>query len=186
MWGGVDVGQRERGFHAAVVDDRRLVDVAHVKTANAVVEWLGAHEPRVIGVDSPRTPARQGEASRDDERALARAVCGLYYTPERARLEANAFYAWVLHGFELYTALDERPWRVVEVFPTASWTRWGGRRGDATRRAWSKRVLHALELEGVPPRLGQDERDAIGAALTARSYDRGLAESFGDIVVPVA
>ena len=36
----------------------------------------------------------------------------------------------------------------------------------------------------MPTILGQDKRDAIGAALTARDFDRGEVERFGDIVVP--
>jgi hypothetical protein len=36
----------------------------------------------------------------------------------------------------------------------------------------------------VPERLSQDDRDAIGAALTARAHGQGETESFGAIVVP--
>src|SRR5262245_45603365 len=39
---------------------------------------------------------------------------------------------------------------VVEVFPTASWTRWLGPRGSESRAAWSRRGLRALGLAGVP------------------------------------
>jgi hypothetical protein len=33
--------------------------------------------------------------------------------------------------------------------------------------------------------MSQDARDAIGAAVTARLYDEGRTESFGDIVIPI-
>ena len=44
--------------------------------------------------------------------------------------------------------------------------------------------LARLGLAGVPPRLSQDGRDAIAAAVTARLYDAGATDAFGDIVVP--
>jgi hypothetical protein len=33
--------------------------------------------------------------------------------------------------------------------------------------------------------MNQDARDAVGAAITARLYAAGQAESFGEIVVPL-
>ena len=75
---------------------------------------------------------------------------------------------------------------VIECFPTASLTRWHGARGDRRRSAWTRQALAARELCGVPPRTNQDMRDAIAAALTARDYEQGRYERFGDIVVPRA
>lgn len=73
--------------------------------------------------------------------------------------------------------------RVIEVFPTASWTRWAGpRRGSRAR--WSQHALDSLGLSGLPARLGQDGRDALAAAVTARLWSAGATESFEEIVVP--
>ena len=41
-------------------------------------------------------------------------------------------------------------------------------------------------MKGLPGRMSQDQRDAIGAALAAREYAAGRAECFGEIVVPEA
>jgi predicted nuclease with RNAse H fold len=73
---------------------------------------------------------------------------------------------------------------VIEVFPTASWTRWHGKRGHRTRAAWSLEALAELGLEGIPSRTNQDQRDAIAAAVTARQYTSGMTETIGEIVVP--
>jgi predicted nuclease with RNAse H fold len=82
---------------------------------------------------------------------------------------------------KLYKALDG--WTVIEVFPTASWTRWVGPRPPGTSRAvWTRTALEQLH-PSEPHARSQDARDAIAAALTARLYPGGT-ESFGEIVVP--
>jgi predicted nuclease with RNAse H fold len=184
-WAGVDVGGRRKGFHAAVVDETCLVaGPARLATSAAAVAWLERHKPALVAVDSPRAPAPDGLRSRPEERALAAAICGIRYTPEAAELNGNAYYAWITHGLELYTALDAAGLLAIECFPTASWTRWAGARGTTSRARWSSAALAASALAGVPERIGQDGRDAIGAALTARCRDRGRWEAFGPIVVP--
>jgi predicted nuclease with RNAse H fold len=185
MWAGVDVGGRRKGFHVAVLDDQALHELAHVKRAGDLAAWLGERTPRVIAVDSPIAVAPDGAASRECERRLATTICGIRYTPERSRLARNGYYEWVEHGLELYEALRGGPWAVIECFPTASWTRWTGSKGPQSRAAWTQAALTAIRVVGLPSRLGQDSRDAIAAALTARAYGRGETESFGEIVVPV-
>lgn len=159
-WAGVDVGAQQKGFDVAVIDDRRLVDhAAGVRNVNEVRDWLLRTRPAVVAIDSPCDWATGDERSRACERAFARArVCGIRYTPAGALADGNRYY---------------------------DWTRWGGRRGRATCAAWATRVLAEFGLLGLPPRLNQDGRDAIGAALTARAHTRGETEAFGEtIVVP--
>jgi predicted nuclease with RNAse H fold len=186
VWAGVDVGGTRKGFHVAVVDDDRLVGgPRRVATPGEVVEFLGELSTRLVAVDSPREPAPDGARSRADERALAVAVCGIRYTPDAAAVAASTYYEWIRNGLELYTALSAARFRAIECFPTASWTRWAGPRGARSRARWSHEALAGRALAGVPGRLSQDDRDAIGAALTARAFERGVTESFGTIVVPV-
>ena len=132
----MDVGGRRKGFHLAIVDDARLragpVRVAGVREA---VRWLCWRSPRLIAVDSPRAPAPTGDRSRPEERLLARSVCGIRYTPERALLRSSRYYAWILNGLALYAALEEAGLEAIECFPTASFTRWAGARGSRTRAA---------------------------------------------------
>jgi predicted nuclease with RNAse H fold len=186
VWAGVDVGGRRKGFHLAVVDARRLRGgPVRKQTVRRAVDWLLWHAPRLVAVDSPIEPAADGLRSRPEERQLAGTVCRLRYTPHRAALGANRYYDWILHGLELYAALDEAGLEAFECFPTASFTRWAGPRGDATRAAWTRGALGSLGLPGIPARLNQDGRDAIAAALTARCLDQGRAERIGQIVVPL-
>jgi len=190
-WAGIDVGGRRKGFHSAVVDDGSVVaGPQRLVEAKDVVEWLSDLAPAVVAVDAPKTCPEPGKKSRAGERALMKTIrCGIYFTPEESKLSGNSFYEWIVRGRDLYAALDgeqrRRGWKVIEVFPTASWTVWAGRRGKQTRASWSRDALNALSLGGLPSRrLNQDDRDAIAAALTARLHEEGRAVEFGGIVVP--
>lgn len=190
LWAGVDVGAA-KGFDAAVIGRRGLVaGPERLARASDVVGWLEEHRPLLVAVDSPRSPAPDGRLSRRGERELVRAgVCGIRYTPDRAALGRNRpYYAWIANGFGLYGALQSAPdagWEVIECFPTATWSRLGGRKGDRTRAAWSREVLERQRLPGLPTRMSQDARDAVGAALTARLHDEGRTQRFDEIVVPL-
>jgi predicted nuclease with RNAse H fold len=186
-WAGVDVGAA-KGFDVAVIDDGALVaGPARIAGARDVLRWLSEQRPSVVAVDGPRAPAPDGERSRRCERDLVRAgVCGIRYTPDAAALRRNpTYYAWIAHGFDLYAALRGGPWEVIECFPTATWTRLGGPRERRSRTAWSRGVLNGLGLRGLPDRMNQDARDAVGAAVTARLHGNGRSERFGEIVVPL-
>jgi predicted nuclease with RNAse H fold len=181
-WLGVDVGGRRKGFDAALVDDHALLHLAGGLSCKDVVALVESARPRVVGIDSPRSCAPPGATRRECERALARAICGIRWTPDRAQLDASPYYEWIREGLRLYAALEGE---AIEVFPTASWTRWAGPRGARPRSAWTRDALATLGLSGVPARTNQDQRDAIAAAVTARAYSRGRAEIIGgEIVVP--
>ena len=185
-WAGVDVGGKRKGFDCAVIDERRLV-VLHARlTCQRMADLLAGIRPAVTGVDSPRCCAPDGQTARAGELQLARAVCGIRWTPDARHVHASAYYAWILEGLALFDALTARGVAAIEVFPTASWTRWYGRRGLATRAVWTRQGLAACGLDDVPARTNQDQRDAIAAALTARQHSFGLTETMGDIVVPAA
>jgi predicted nuclease with RNAse H fold len=183
---GVDVGGPRKGFDVALVEGRRVVALRSRLTIADVVELVRSERPAVVGIDSPGTCAPDGGTSRADERALARAVCGIRWTPDAATVARGGLYGWVVHGLALWDALRPLGAEPVEVFPTASWTRWHGARGAVPRAAWSQAALASLGLEGVPARTSQDARDAIGAAVTAREHAAGRTERFGEIVVPRA
>jgi predicted nuclease with RNAse H fold len=184
MWAGVDVGGKRKGFDMAVIDDRRVVAIEGRLTCGQVVDIVVKTRPAVVAIDSPRSFAADGKTARDCERQLARSVCGIRWTPDERRVRASAYYAWILDGAGLFGALASQDASVIEVFPTASWTRWYGRRDSRSRAAWTRDGLAALGLEGVPGRTNQDQRDAIAAAMTARQHSLGLTETIGEIVVP--
>jgi predicted nuclease with RNAse H fold len=184
-WVGVDVGGKRKGFDAAVIDDRRLLELRGGLTCQQVVDLVAAHSAAVVAIDSPRTFAPDGQTCRDDERQLARSICGIRWTPDSEHVHGSSYYAWILEGRELFEALSRSGAEaVIEVFPTASWTRWRGKRGSQTRAIWTRQGLTALGLEGIPARTNQDQRDAIAAAVTARQHAAGTTEMIGDIVVP--
>jgi predicted nuclease with RNAse H fold len=185
-WLGVDVGGKRKGFDVAIVDDRRLVALAARLSRDAVVRRAETWAPTVVGIDSPRCWAPEGETARLGERLLNRAVCGIRWTPDVRAGAENGYYAWIREGLALFGALEALGIAVIEVFPTASWTRWHGDRGAMTRARWSRAALESLGLEGIPQRTNQDQRDAIAAAVTARQHTMRTTEAFGEIVVPAS
>jgi predicted nuclease with RNAse H fold len=184
-WVGVDVGGKRKGFDVAVIDERRVLVLLGHLTRTQVVDLAMESRPAVIAIDSPCCCASGGRTARDGELQLARSVCGIRWTPDAAHIHASAYYAWILEGLAVFHALTAYDVEVIEVFPTASWTRWHGKRGPRTRAAWTRQGLAALGLDGVPARTNQDQRDAIAAAMTARQHSLALTETMGEIVVPV-
>jgi predicted nuclease with RNAse H fold len=180
----VDVGGKRKGFDVAVIDDRRVLALQGRLTCRQVVDSVLANRPAVAVIDSPRCCAPDGQTARDGELQLATAICGIRWTPDAEHVHASAYYAWILEGLALFDALAARGIEVIEVFPTASWTRWHGNRGPRTRAAWSRQGLAALDLEGVPARTNQDQRDALAAAMTAHQHSLARTETMGGIVVP--
>jgi len=183
-WLGVDVGGKRKRFDVAVVDDRRLLALAGNLDRQAVIGVVDAERPAIVAIDSPRSCAPEGHTTRAGERQLARSICGIRWTPDERHVRASAYYAWIAEGLALFDALAVLGIETIEVFPTASWTRWHGARGARSRSAWSREGLAALGLEDVPPRTNQDQRDAIAAAVTARQHGQGLTETMEEIVVP--
>jgi predicted nuclease with RNAse H fold len=191
VWAGVDVGGRRKGFHVAVVDAGLHVRTERVAGADGCAELLAEARPAAVGVDAPPGWADPGESSRANERAFARArVCGIRFTPDEATAgrRTDRYYEWVEQGIALWAALGAAGLRAVEVFPTASWTRWLGGRAPLSRAAWSGRGLAqvASAVGGLDGVRDQDTRDAVAAALTARQWDVAPAsvETFGGLVVP--
>jgi predicted nuclease with RNAse H fold len=183
-WLGVDVGGERKGFDAALLDERELIALASGLTVDGVLELAATRAPLLAGVDSPCGWAADGETARHGELLLNRAVCGIRWTPDARTGARGAYYAWIRHGLAVFAGLEGLGVPAVEVFPTASWTRWGGPRAGRSRADWSRAVLASITLGGVPSRTNQDQRDAIAAALTARQHWLGRSECFGEIVVP--
>jgi predicted nuclease with RNAse H fold len=183
VWVGVDVGGKRKGFDVAVVDDRRVLDLLSRQTCKQVVDIVVAKRPTVVAIDSPRSCAPEGRTARDSELLLARSICGIRWTADTRHVHEMPYYAWIIEGLALFKTLAAHSAEVIEVFPTASWTRWHGKRGTRTRADWTRQGLAAFGLKSVPSRTNQDQRDAIAAAVTAHQYSLGLTETIGDIVV---
>ena len=184
QWLGVDVGGERKGFDVALIDERRVLALKGGLDCEEVVELVARARPMVVAIDSPCCCAPDGQTTRDGERQLAKSICGIRWTPDEGRVRASPYYAWIVEGLALFSALAAHDAEVVEVFPTASWTRWCSKRGSRSRSAWSRQGLASLGLVAVPDRTNQDQRDAIAAAVTARQHTQGLTETMGTIVVP--
>ncbi len=79
---GIDVGGRRKGFHGCAVRGSEIVaGPERLADVDAAVAWVVDLAPAVVALDSPRTCAPPGASSRADERELARAVCGIRWTP---------------------------------------------------------------------------------------------------------
>ena len=104
---------------------------------------LRRHEPALVAVDSPCSVAPRGRL-REGERRLRHAVCGIRWTPDRPTLDGSSpYYEWIRLGLALYEALRRDGWEWIEVFPTASWTRWAGPR-QGSRAAWTTAAVSKL------------------------------------------
>jgi predicted nuclease with RNAse H fold len=185
-WVGVDVGGKRKGFDLAVVDRTQVLALQRRLTCADVVQIVEGVAPLAVGIDSPSCCAPPGKTTRSGERAIARDICGIRWTPDEPTVFGNDYYAWVVHGLGLYNALGTVDTSVIEVFPTGSWTQWLGARGHQRRSSWTRAGLAQLGLAGVPHRTNQDQRDAIAAAVTAIQFSEGMTQSFGEIVVPKA
>jgi predicted nuclease with RNAse H fold len=181
---GIDVGGKRKGFDFAVIDRSRVVELRGRASLIDVLDGVREQRPMLVAIDSPCSPAPDGHRSREGERLLVKAVCGIRWTPDAATLQIGQYYEWIREGLALYQALDRAGIDTIEVFPTASWTRWFGERSAARRSTWTRAGLAELRLANLPKRTNQDQRDAVAAALTARHHTDGRTERFGDIVVP--
>ena len=184
---GVDVGGRRKGFDVAIIDSRgALVGTGKRLDTAQAAELVRSFAPTLVAIDSPCSAAPPGARTRDGERQLSRALCGIRWTPDERTLAEGDYYDWVRRGRALYDLLADRRMSTIEVFPTASWTRWHGPRARRRRSAWSHEALMQLGVGELPARTSQDLRDAVAAAVTAYQHVRGDTESFGEIVVPKA
>ncbi|HXW82082.1 MAG TPA: DUF429 domain-containing protein [Acidimicrobiales bacterium] len=185
VWIGIDVGGERKGFDVAVLDaDLHLADVGARLSTSDVVDLVRVWKPHVVAVDSPRRAAPSGTPHRECELELNRTICGIRWTPDMAAIRSSAYYSWIQHGFPLYEALQsEEVDEIIQVFPTASWTRWIGKR-IGSRAKWTREGLARLPITGIPARQNQDLRDAIAAAVTAWQHSAGQTEALGDIIVP--
>jgi predicted nuclease with RNAse H fold len=134
VWVGVDVGGKRKGFDVAVIDDRRVLALQRHLTCTEVMNIVIEKRPAVVAIDSPRAYAPEGQTARDGELQLAKSICGIRWTPDARRVRASAYYAWILEGVALFGAVAVPGVEVIEVFPTASWTRWHGKRDPGAAR----------------------------------------------------
>src|SRR3954451_12468736 len=94
-WLGVDVGAVRKGFDYAVIDRAKLVELEAGPAWGTCSRWCARHSPKLVAIDSPRSAAPHGHRSREGERLLAKAVCGIRWTPDAASLQVDRYYEWI-------------------------------------------------------------------------------------------
>ena len=103
---GIDVGGARKGFHAVLLEGRRVVDQRNTSDAEALAQWCLRAER--IAIDAPCGWALAGQRSRLCERQLLAAGIHCFATPTRdaALASRSNFYGWMLRGEALYAALQ--------------------------------------------------------------------------------
>lgn len=186
---GFDIGGIKKGIHGAALQGKKLIDHCEAVNVEEAAQFAAKHQPKAIGVDSPRRPAPDRQASRTGERQFVRASgMQLFYTPNLKTIKANPFHGWVLNGFELYRRLEAelKETELLEVFPSALWQAEAGVKQGRGKAAWSQAALTKLGIQEIPEPASQDLRDAIGAAWITHLYQQGKTISFEELTVPAS
>ncbi len=103
---GIDVGGARKGFHAVLLEGRRVVDQLNTSDEEALAQWCLRADR--IAIDAPCGWAQAGQRSRLCERQLLAAGMHCFATPTReaALASRSNFYGWMLRGEALYSALQ--------------------------------------------------------------------------------
>jgi predicted nuclease with RNAse H fold len=173
---GIDVGGTRKGYDLVLLDDTRgvLQTQRHV-SLEALSGHIDAWRPDVVCIDSP--PAWAIDAPRQTEAYVLALGLSLYRTPWAEEAKANAFYAWMLSGFEAFTTARGAGYamyeggasvlsKTLEVFPHAiASVLHGTRRPPFLRKhLWRREALTAAGVD-VAALKGNDQVDAALCAL---------------------
>jgi len=186
---GIDVGGRKKGFHAVALKEGEFFCKQASTNANALADWCRSIRAQVVAVDAPcRWRTLDGRA-RLAELAMATEGIRCYYAPTEEKARSHAFYAWMLSGQELYSALAIAGCAVIETFPHAVTCALSGKVVSAKDKRSIRRSLlrklgfHIAELSNI------DEVDAALCAFAAQSFAHEQFKTYGDpiggfIIVP--
>jgi hypothetical protein len=173
---GIDVGGVRKGYDLVLLDNgRRVVEAERHVSLQALGGHIKAWRPDVVCIDSP--PSWAVDAPRATEAAVLALGLSLYRTPWAEDKKSNAFYAWMLAGFEAFAAAQDAGYamydggtsvygRALEVFPHAiASVLHGVRRPHGVRKhVWRRAALSAAGVEEAALK-GNDQCDAALCAL---------------------
>jgi predicted nuclease with RNAse H fold len=108
QWLGVDVGGKRKGFDVAVIDERQVVDIQSRLDREAVARMVEIYRPVLVAIDAPRCCAPEGQSARAGERQVRSSICGIRWTPDAQRAHGSPYYAWIVHGLDLFDDLVAR------------------------------------------------------------------------------
>jgi predicted nuclease with RNAse H fold len=196
---GVDVGGKDKGFHAVALRGGVFLEKLATCEAEHIVEWCRGYQALVVGIDAPCKWSLNGRV-RPCESELARLGIMTFATPSYRKAQSHPFYGWMLNGAELfhllaphYRLFDGRTLALscvcFETFPQAIACALAG----TTLLAKNKRVdrRRLLRREGIATDLltNIDEVDAALCALSAHYFLAGRFKTYGEpaegfIIVP--
>lgn len=196
---GVDVGGSSKGFHAVALRNGLVVDKLHSRRATAIRDWCISIGTAAIGVDAPCRPSISGRG-RSAERSLTTEGIFSFSTPTRDTAKAEAFYEWMIRGWELFeiiepnfplfTGIPLKEPTCFETFPHAIACAFAGKVVSAKKKNAVRRSL--LREVGIDDEAlsNIDEVDAALCALAALHLIDGTFKTYGNsrdglIVVPV-
>src|SRR5262245_4610091 len=102
---GIDVGGRKKGFHAVALNEGSFFCKEASANANAMADWCRNIGAQIVAVDAPCKWRTLDGRARLAELSMAAEGIACYYAPTEEKARAHAFYAWMLAGQELYSAL---------------------------------------------------------------------------------
>lgn len=201
---GIDVGGKQKGFHAVSLDDGEFLDKTTNLNPAAIVAWCLDHKASVIAVDSPCRWSKTGSsrlAERELELLGKKIYCFATPTLERAKNHDKGFYDWVFNGEKLYVQLRRhyllfdggrsKDSVCFETFPHAIICAMAGRVVPAKPKV--KRRREALLKEGynISNLSNIDFVDAALCAIAADKFQKDNYQSFGNreeglIIVPAS
>ena len=183
---GIDVAGPRKGCDVVALGPDLVAEpLGKVRGAAETATVLRTVAPAVVAIDAPPEWADAG-TRRACEVELGRRGFSVFTTPDRARGEASAFYAWMREGFAVFAGAAAAGCRALETFPHAVAVALRGERPPTgllrdprAKRAWR---TGALEAAGVDHRALTtiDRIDAALCAVAGRALLDGRAELLGD------
>ena len=173
---GVDLAGSPRNWTGLChLDEMLRCDALKVHRDEEIIDFIEERSPSIVAIDAPLTLPREGYAKsmRECDRALRR--MGLKPLP----LTLRSMRLLTLRGIRLRRRLEDRGFRVIEVFPT------GAQKilGISTKRDGVERLredLRRLGLKNLPIDVDGDILDAATCALIGILHLKGLCIEVGD------
>lgn len=146
-----------------------------------ILEYIERHSPSLVAIDAPLNlpPGRRSMAERNEvhlrpcDAELRRR--GLPFFP----ITLGPMRALTCRGIRLKKRLEQRGFRVVEIYPGGAQDVWGIPRARRDREGL-RRGLTQLGLKGLRKDATEHELDAATGALVGQLFLEGKAEVLGD------
>lgn len=187
---GVDVGGRQKGFHAVALRGRKFLDKTTNLNPTAVADWCYDKGAMVVAVDAPCHWSSYG-SSRLAERQLGERGIHCFFSPTRRAALSHSFYEWMLNGERLFNSLESHGYPLfegerfegpmcIETFPHAVVWAMAKRLVPSKHKAASRREALTSGGYDISALSNIDYVDAALCAVTANAFCKSQYTRFGD------